>query len=240
MAVSLNPEHAVQAGAFVPNVGVMTIIKARVGRDDYEWPKDSGTMIERTAVLFTLKDSENDTYEQPLALSIGKPETFWASSDETKIESDPSREGGISKGCNFYKWLTSAIDAGFPQNKVGDDVTVFEGLKYEAMAIPTSGKGETNGVKTIVSLDGGSDSAKDKGSKGSDTPVADTDDFDSLLVTVGTIMNGSDSFNKLALAVEVGKKLDNSSLGSKVMTADFAAFAKTNGYDFSGDEVVKA
>ncbi len=238
MAVSLNPDQAVQAGAFVPNIGVMTIVKAVVGRDDYEFPKNSGTMIERTAVLFTVKDSTGDTFEKPLALSIGKPETFWASSDGKKIESDPNREGGISKGCNFYKWLTSAIDAGFPQNKVGDDVTVFEGLSYEAMAIPTSGSGEINGVKGIKSLEGSTSSSN--GSSDNSEAPADTADFDTLITTIETIMNGADSYAKLELAVEVGKKLDNSAMGSRIMTADFAKFAKTSGYDFSGEQVVKA
>lgn len=237
MAVNMNPDKAVQ-NSFVPNVGVLEITKARVVIDKYNLKDADKTEIKSTVVAFTIKDASGDTFEQPLNLSLGNPSTFWPSEDGTKIEADPNREGGISKGCNFYKWLTSAIDAGFPQDKVGDDVTVFEGLVYEAMAVISGGGKEINGVKGIKSLEGSTSSSN--GSSDSSEAPADTADFDTLITTIETIMNGADSYAKLELAVEVGKKLDNSAMGSRIMTADFAKFAKTSGYDFSGEQVVKA
>lgn len=237
MAVNMNPDKAVQ-NSFVPNVGVLEITKARVLVDKYNLKDADKTEVKSTVVSFTIKDASGDTFESPLNLSLGNPATFWPSEDGLRIEADANREGGISKGCNFYKWLTSAIDAGFPQDKVGDDVTVFEGLVYEAMAVISGGGKEINGVKGIKSLDGSKGSSDS--SNGSSEAPADTADFDTLLTTISTLMNGHDNFNKLELAVEVGKKLDNSSMGSRIMTADFAEFAKANGYDFSGEQVVKA
>jgi hypothetical protein len=60
----------------------------------------------------------------------------WAPSTDGKKLVAVGSATGIRANCNGAIFLKSLIDSGFPEDKVGDDVSVFEGMQAHVIRIP--------------------------------------------------------------------------------------------------------
>ena len=118
--VSLRPSDAVEGGA-VPVDKNLVIIGSRFSLWDY-----MGKAKNTTAAKIDFKDDDGTEYTQ--YYSVGDPERF-APSEDGKTLVAVGTAAALSKSSNFVLFMTALVNAGFPENKVGEDISSLEGLK---------------------------------------------------------------------------------------------------------------
>ena len=118
--VSLRPSDAVEGGA-VPADKNLVIIGSRFSLWDY-----MGKAKTTTAAKIDFKDDDGTEYTQ--YYSVGDPERF-APSEDGKTLVAVGTAAALSKSSNFVLFMTALVNAGFPENKVGEDISSLEGLK---------------------------------------------------------------------------------------------------------------
>ena len=118
--VSLRPSDAVEGGA-VPVDKNLVIIGSRFSLWDY-----MGKAKTTTAAKIDFKDDDGTEYTQ--YYSVGDPERF-APSEDGKTLVAVGTAAALSKSSNFVLFMTALVNAGFPENKVGEDISSLEGLK---------------------------------------------------------------------------------------------------------------
>jgi hypothetical protein len=147
MGVSLKPSEAV-AGGVVPQDVFLTVKEARFNIFAY-MKKDGTPALGRDGqpartVAMRLKTVSDEGTEFEQEYSIGDPKEFAPSEDNENAS--PNDEGkylvsigqrtAISNSCNFFLYTSNLVNAGFPENKLGDDISVLEGLEAFHIAIP--------------------------------------------------------------------------------------------------------
>ena len=118
--VSLRPSDAVEGGA-VPADKTLVIVGSRFALWDY-----MGKAKTTTAAKIDFK--EDDGTEHTHYYSVGDPERF-APSEDGKTLVAVGTAAALSKSSNFVLFMTALVNAGFPENKVGEDISSLEGLK---------------------------------------------------------------------------------------------------------------
>jgi len=143
MGISLNPETFVEGGGLIDDVDV-TIDKARFELFDY-----NGTVIPGVpALALHMTDPEGEEVVQ--YYSMGKPEDWEPSEDGTTLEAIGSATA-IRMTSNGGILLKSLIDAGFPVDKLGDDISSLDGMKAHVIQIPAP---KRTGIKEKPRADG--------------------------------------------------------------------------------------
>lgn len=163
--VSLNPDDYGEGGG---------------GLDDMD-----GKIIEARAVIFDYDGKFDPSPGALLKVDVGADEPltqFWSigSSNDWEPNADGTgfkpigKRTTIVKTANLGMLITSAINAGFPKDKVKNDLTVFEGLEchFDKVAVERKGLGNKETSTIIITkihkLPGGKGSTAKKGaSKGS-------------------------------------------------------------------------
>jgi hypothetical protein len=138
MGLSLKPSEMVEGGV-VPVDQNLTIKEARFTLFDYT--KKDGTVV-ATTVAVRIKTTNDDGQEFEQQYSVGDPAKFSPSTDGK----NPAKEGkfiiaigaqeALSKSSNFYILQNNLVNAGFPENKLGDDISVLEGLYAYWIGVP--------------------------------------------------------------------------------------------------------
>lgn len=106
---------------------------------DVEWKKCEFVMWDyngngpQTPALKIEMDHEGTDVEQ--FFSAGKSEDWMPSKDGTKLI-PIGNATGINRKSNLAILINSLIDAGFPEDKIEDDCSVFEGLKCHMVRKP--------------------------------------------------------------------------------------------------------
>lgn len=118
-AVSLRPGDA-QEGGFLDDVDV-TIKSLRAVHWDYKGKADPCAAIEAT--FLTDEGKERIEYYR-----VGKPDKLVPNAENTKFL-PVSGTGGIMKKSKGWYFVTSLINAGFPEDKVTDDLSVFNNTR---------------------------------------------------------------------------------------------------------------
>ncbi len=83
--------------------------------------------------MVDLEPEEGDTIMQ--FWSVGNADDWTPSKDGKKIIAT-GKATKLSKSSNFYLLLNSLVEAKFPDDKMGDDVSVYEGMKCNMVRIP--------------------------------------------------------------------------------------------------------
>lgn len=126
-SISLRPSEMVEGGA-VPVDQNLTIKEARFCLYDY-----NGKAPMTTAGRLNLVNDEGVEYTQ--YYSVGDPERFKPSDDGKRLVAVGAAQA-VSKSSNFFILANEAVNAGFPENKIGDDITAFEGLYAFWIGLP--------------------------------------------------------------------------------------------------------
>ncbi len=95
--------------------------------------KQTGEPVETVAAAIKYQDDDGTEYNQ--FYSAGDPKRFQPSKDGKTLEALTSSEN-LSKSSNYYVLMNALINAGFPENKLGEDISVLDGLYTHNIGIP--------------------------------------------------------------------------------------------------------
>ena len=123
MGVSIRPSEFVEGGA-VPIDRNLLWGPCRFNLFDYT--KKDGTVVATTvAAKIHYKDDEGMEYDQQY--SAGDPKRFAPSADGKTLEA-LTDSSNLSRSSNYYILMSALINAGFPENRLGEDISVLDGL----------------------------------------------------------------------------------------------------------------
>jgi len=125
--ISIRPEDMVEGGA-VPAEKNLLIESARFALYDY-----NGKAPPTVAAKLDLVDDEGTQYTQ--YYSAGDPLRFGPSPDGKTLVALGAAQN-ISKSSNFYTLMTNLVNAGYPENKLGSDISTLDGLYAFWTAVP--------------------------------------------------------------------------------------------------------
>jgi hypothetical protein len=117
-ALSLRPSDA-QAGGFLDDLDV-TLREARFVIWDY-----MGKANPAVALKVTMEETDGITHEQ--YYSAGDPNKVTPSPDGKTLIPQAGATG-LNNNTNALAFISSIINAGFPEDKLGSDASVFDGL----------------------------------------------------------------------------------------------------------------
>jgi len=105
--------------------------------------KDDGSgPVESTAIRIIYVDDDGAEYTQHY--SVADPSRFEPSADGKTLEA-VGEAVALSKSSNGFILLNALVNAGFPENKLGDDISVLDGLRTHNIAVPEP---KRSGLKT--------------------------------------------------------------------------------------------
>jgi len=131
MGVSIRPSEFVEGGA-VPVDRNLLWKECRFANFDYT--KKDGTVVASTiSAKIVYQDDEGTEYTQHY--SAGDPNRFQPSKDGKTLEA-LTESANLSKSSNYYILMNALINAGFPENKLGDDISVLDGLYTHNIGLP--------------------------------------------------------------------------------------------------------
>lgn len=131
MGVSIRPSEFVEGGA-VPVDRNLLWKECRFTNFDYT--KKDGTVVASTiSAKITYQDDDGVEYVQHY--SAGDPKRFAPSADGKTLEA-LTDSSSLSKSSNYYILMNALINAGFPENKLGEDISVLDGLRTHNIGVP--------------------------------------------------------------------------------------------------------
>ncbi len=131
MGVSIRPSEFVEGGA-VPVDKNLLWKECRFNLFDYV--NKAGEVV-ATTIAARIKFVDDDGTEYDQQYSAGDPNRFAPSKDGKTLEPLTPSES-LSKSSNYYVLMNALINAGFPENKLGDDISVLDGLYTHNIGIP--------------------------------------------------------------------------------------------------------
>jgi hypothetical protein len=138
MGISLKPSDAVEGGV-VPVDKFLTVKEARFNFFDYV-NREGKTVA--TTVALRLKSVDDDGTEYTQQYSVGDPKEF-SPSEDNKTPADEGKylvplgqRTAISKSSNFIIFTSQLVNAGFDESKLGEDISVLEGMEAFFTGIP--------------------------------------------------------------------------------------------------------
>lgn len=142
MGVSLKPSEAVEGGAVPINMNLLWK-ECRFVVFDYD-----GKRPDKPTTAFRVVFVNDDGQEFTQHYSAASPDLFAPSDDgETPVAEYPEvgavgkflcpvkASQSLSKSSNFYILTSNTVGAGFPENRISDDASKFEGLYAYHIAI---------------------------------------------------------------------------------------------------------
>ncbi len=115
------PSAMVEGGGLLDNVNA-TVKSARIVMFDYAGKASKPV----PGIEFILLTEEGEEVSQ--FWSVGKPEDWQPSSDGKKIEAI-GRAVALNVSSNGAYLIKSIVNAGFPEDKITDEITCFEGME---------------------------------------------------------------------------------------------------------------
>lgn len=127
MGVSLKPSDAVEGGAVPVD---MNLLYKEARFNVFDYTTKEGKVV-GTTVALRVKSVNDDGSEYEQQYSVGDPGRFTVSEDGKSIEGP-----NMSKSSNAFLFLKGLVDAGFPENKLGDDISVLDGTYAYHIGVP--------------------------------------------------------------------------------------------------------
>jgi hypothetical protein len=148
--LSLRPSEAVQGG-LIDNVDV-TFKSAAFQLFDYQ-----GKAEETVALRIEMVDEDDAVHEQ--FFSVGNPKFYAPSSDGDGLVM-VSDKGSLAKGSNYIEFMTSLVNAGFPEPALDEGISVIVGTKVHVVRRPATKRsggiinqpGEGQREKTVLEV----------------------------------------------------------------------------------------
>lgn len=126
-AISFNPENFNEGGAGLIDDVDLIVKQARFGQFDY------GPTGKRPALIFAFVTDEGESMEEPY--SVGKA-TDWMPSDDGKQLLAIGQANGLHVSSKAGMFLKALVEIGFPGEKLGDDISILDGLKAHFIRVP--------------------------------------------------------------------------------------------------------
>lgn len=127
--VSLNPAAFVAGGGLLDNADVI-IKSARFAPWDYNGAIQ--TPVLAAAITYQNREDDSVTIQY---YSAGDMKNFVPSEDGRQAIPVGKAEG-LNESSNFYAFLTSLVNSGFPVDKITNDISVFDGLECHVDRVP--------------------------------------------------------------------------------------------------------
>ena len=153
------PSTFVEGQGLIDDVDV-TIKEARIVNWDY-----NGSVPVPVPALKLSMEVDGLEGEQEQYWSMGKGTDWQPNEDGTQLVA-VGKSTGITSSSNMGIFMTSLVNAGFPENKITDDIRFLEGLKAHMVRVPAPKRGGTTPK----------------------APRADGRVFEQTILTVGTIL----------------------------------------------------
>lgn len=245
--VSLRPSSFVEGGA-VPVDRNLRWEEVRFALWDYQ-----GKAPQTTALCINFKDDDGQEYTQ--YYSAASPDRFVPSEDGKQLVAVGDAQA-LSKSSNAYVLLNALVNAGFPENKLDDDISGLDGLYAHHIGIPmpkraglASAEPVEGGRERVLSvpdqileLPGEGKKTPAKSGRKSTAKAEDTgtdDDVAADAVALATELvagsdNGTVTRQQVATAAVKGKK---NAVAKLVFTAGFADALTEGGLTVNGEEI---
>src|SRR3990167_6088446 len=129
----LKPSEFVEGGGVVSDVDVGLKEVAFV-----LWDYNGRAPVRNPAIMAKMVEDEGTEHVQ--YWSAGQSKDWMPSEDGKKLVAVGSGSG-LNSGSNAGILLTSIVNAGFPEDKIGDDITVFQGMRCHVIRVPAPKRG---------------------------------------------------------------------------------------------------
>lgn len=253
--ISIRPSDFVEGGA-VPVDKNLVWKECRFALFQYE--KKDGSVVTRpdgspvvtTTARITLVDDDGN--ESVQHYSVGDPERFAPSDDGKTLEAKGSA-AQLNLSCNFYLLLNALVNAGYPEDKLEDDISTLDGLYAYHIGVPEpqrSGlarQAAADGVarvKTlsvpsrILQLPGEKKGAK-AAAKAKTSAANDGDAAADALAIVTAMLEETDSVTQQQVATKAIKG-KNPAAAKAVYADEFQVALIANGMSLDGEDITKA
>lgn len=241
--VSINPKTFVEGGA-VPVDRNLKWTEVRWAIFDYT--KRDGTVVASTlAARVTYKDDDGQEYVQHY--SAGDKEKFNIINNGKSLE--PKAEGAaLSKSSNFYILMNAAINAGVPENKLGDDISVLDGLYTHNIGMPepnraglASSQPREDGRTRVISVPDKILSAPwDKGAaKAGAKAEAPADNTAEAVAFVSEFLAGKDEVTRQQVAA-AAIRAKKPAVSKAIFTKEIKAALEDAGMTLDGEKITAA
>ena len=256
--ISLKPSSFVEGG-IVPVDRNVTWKDVRFNLFDYK--KKSGAVV-ATTVALRVTYVEDDGAETEQQYSVGDPDRFQPSEDGKELVAVGDAVA-LSKSSNYYLLMNALVNAGFPENRLGEDTSVLDGLytyniglpepKRSGLARPAVADGEvvrervlsvpSQILKLPWEKGKGSTKAAGKG-KPSETEATDDEVTARALKFVADALGEDDSIARKDLAVKVFKDLAKDpmkdAVAGLIFKDEFQVQLLAAGYTLDGETISKS
>lgn len=247
--VSIRPSEMVEGGA-IPVDQNLAVTEARFCLFDY-----GGKAPPTTAAKLVLLSDEGVEHTQ--YYSASDPSRFIPGQDGKGLV-PVGTANNLSKSSNFSVLMTNMVNAGFPENKLGNDLSVMDGLYAYWIGVPEpkrSGltKAEDQARERVIlvpsqihNLPWEKKSAPKASSKANGKAAAESDDSDAsaeAIELIGRVVAESGSATRQDIAVRVFKDLADSPNRDKIATLifspDIQAKLVAAGFGIEGETISK-
>jgi hypothetical protein len=172
---------------------------------------------------------------------------YFEPSEDGKRAIPVSSSSTLRSNCNFAFFMASIVNAGYPEDKLSDDLSVFEGLKCHMVRVPgprRSGLGESKPVLIVEKIHEPYpwDGAKKPKAKSNAKPSKENSGADLTDETSGVIMEilaeAEEPVKKTSLFKVMLKKLAENGNPNKKQMIKLAAdnaFLEAGDWEFDGN-----
>ena len=247
MGVSIRPSEFVEGGAVPVD---RNLLWGPCRFDIFDYTKKDGTVVATTAsAKIHYKDDEGTEYDQHY--SAGDPARFQPSADGKTLEALTASEN-LSKSSNYYVLMNALTNAGFPENKLGEDISVLDGLYTHNIGIPEpkrsglvreTAEGARERVisvpDSIIKLpwEGKAGGAKAAPAKKAETTEEDAGDAEAdALAMVTEMLADADKVTRQQVATKAIRS-KNQPVAKLVFSPKFAEVLAGNGFALDGEEI---
>jgi hypothetical protein len=145
MGLSLRPEDAVVSSGFLDDEDV--IIKT-VRAEMFDYAGQRANDPSPAIAVEYCRDGEDKSNKQYYTAGSSKHQIPSADGKTfDNLRPNPEEQNGFPENCNAIMWLQSIINAGFPTDKLGDDLSVFDGMAVHVNQVPAPERTGLSGTK---------------------------------------------------------------------------------------------
>ena len=246
--VSLKPSEAIEGG-IVPVDRNLTWKTNKFTLFDYV--NKAGTVV-ATAPALAVTYVDDDGTESLQHYSAGSMDRFLPSKDGEFLEAQGDAQA-ISKSSNLYYLMNALVNAGFPEDKLGElPASALNGMKTYNIGMPEpkrpglkreAGADERERVisvpSKIISLPWDKKGGKAPATKGAATTETAADPTEDALAIVADVLKDSDSATRQAIATRA-IRAKKPAVAKFVFTDEFQVALLSGGYTLDGDNITKS
>lgn len=261
--VSIRPSDMVEGGAPVDRNMLIRdpkfIIFQYTKKDGTPATKQDGTPATTIAAHMVLVEDDGTEHEQNY--SVGDPNRYEIQDGGKSLGPDGVT---ISKSCNFSIFMNGTVNAGFPENRLGEDITVLDGLYAFWIGVPepersSLGRGGADQPKRQIPVPSQilklpwekakpgqkvpAATGKAPAKKGA-APALSQEVIDSALEFIGSAVDESGTVTRQELAASVftslAKDPNRDAVAAAIFSPAMQAALLANGFTVDGEEISRA